>query len=136
MPIERKLRLLQIACILYVLVSFYFLDKYSSHSADSPMNPAQWFVVVGALHCAVVSFPLRSWLVRAPKEPRARAKSTAEKRWIAGNVVHLGYSTSVCVWVFVLQYLGGQTWIIRFLFAVSLLSLLVWTPGKRPMPAA
>ena len=103
---ERKLRVVQIACIAYVLVSFFVMARFAGPPSQV-MSWPQWFFTVIGLHCAVVSFPLRSRVIRGPKQPGTE-KLTPRKRWLAGNVIHLVYSTSVCIWVFVLQVLGRK----------------------------
>jgi len=131
---ERQLRLVQVACLLFVAVCI-FVRHLVKRETQSAITPTQWLVIVAAIWSAVSGFTGQRRIVSArTRSQRASRRSTPFSRWRAGHLMRLWTATIVALWALVLHEIGGPSRLVDTFFAVGLLLLLVWRPGASPTP--
>ena len=128
----RKLRIIQIVCIVYLLCLFVVVRELPANSGLSAMTAFKWIILAAALFCAVDGFYMQKRLLRAPRNPKLASKSTPAKRWMAANVARLAFAASVGLWGIVLHSLGGPDSLANSLIGLGLILLVIWRPGAVP----
>ncbi len=128
----RRLRFLQIACIVMLLVCVG-ASRLGRHEWRGKLTPAHYVMIVGAIWSAVSGFVLAHRIANRPTESRGpSAASTPFTRWRAGNIWRIWSATMVGAWALLLSEFAGPPWLVNVFFAVGLLLLLVWSPGAEP----
>jgi len=128
-----KLRIYQIICIVFVLLSSIFYIHLPKHPNRGAMTFGQWIVVLAAIYCGVMGFTMQRKLVRGINRNSGQASATTPLRLrMSGNLIRLASATAVCMWEFLLQVFGGPAWLVDTLFGMGLVLLLIWKPGSCP----
>jgi formate hydrogenlyase subunit 3/multisubunit Na+/H+ antiporter MnhD subunit len=128
----RKIRVFQIICIAFALFCFFIIHDLPAVSNSSAMTALQWIAIFGALYSAVMGFNMQKRILRVPRNQRTTVKSTPVSRWMAVNVLRLGFAISVCCWAMVLHFNGGPEWLASSMNGLGVLLLLVLRPGQVP----
>jgi hypothetical protein len=134
---ERQLRLVQLACILFLVVCILLLyfGVLGNRRPSATISVMQGFVVLLALWSAVSGFTFQRRLLSVRRRtPQPSTKSTPFTRWRAGHLFRLWSAMTVGLWGLVLYEIRGPLWIDGALFAVGLILLLIWRPGATPVP--
>src|ERR1700730_4105830 len=129
---ERHLRLVQVACLLFVAACILVrhLGKHETHDA---VTLTQWVVIAAAIWSAIAGFTVQSRIAKSrTQSQRISSSSTPFRRWRAGHLVRLWCATAVGGWALVLYDIGGPSWLVDTFFAIGLLLLLIWRPGATP----
>jgi len=127
----RDLRMVQVACILLALACGWLIHVTKGRSHDA--TPMHWFFVLAAIYCAVSGFTVQHKLIKRPAPVGKANAATLWSRWGAGNLMRLLMATSVSLWGAVLSAYRGPTWMAFTFFALGLVLLLIWTPGRTPV---
>jgi hypothetical protein len=134
--VARRLRFLQIACILMVLVCVG-ASRLARSEWRGKLTPVHYVMIVGAIWSAASGFTLQRRIANRPTESRRTpAASTPFARWRAGNIWRIWSATTVAGWALCLSEFAGQPWLVNSFFVLALLLLLLWTPGAVPVQAA
>lgn len=124
-----RLRLLQIACILLVLVCIWII-RVRHNRWDGTITPRHWLVIGCTVWTAISGFTLQRRIVN--RTPRTSRTSTPFTRWRAGHLLRLWTAMAVGMWALILSDFAGPPWLVRVFFVVSLLLLVAWMPGSVP----
>jgi hypothetical protein len=131
----RRLRFLQLACILMVLVCVG-ASRLGKREWRGKLTPIHYVMIVGAIWSATSGFTLQRRIANRPTESRrAAAASTPFTRWRAGNIWRIWSATMVGGWALCLSEFGGPPWLVNSFFVLGLLLLLLWRPGAAPAEA-
>ncbi|MGA1986756.1 MAG: hypothetical protein ABSG72_10845 [Candidatus Sulfotelmatobacter sp.] len=131
-----RLRILQWACILSVLACIW-VSRLGRHEWQGSLTTRHWIVIVLAIWSAISGFTLQRRIVNRPaRSKKAASPSTAFSRWRAGHAARLWMAATVGYWALLLCEFAGPPWLVNVFFGLSLLLLLVWTPGVVPDQAA
>jgi hypothetical protein len=133
-PPERQLRLVQVACALFLIACVLLIHfGHGNREPSAGMNFTQSLVIVAAIWSAVSGFTLQRRIVSAPKRSQAKsARSTPFSRWKNGHIARLWSATSVCMWGLIMYEIRGPSWIVDSLVAVGVILLVTWKPGASP----
>jgi len=100
---ERQLRLVQVACLLFVAVCI-FVRHLVKRETQSAITPTQWLVIVAAIWAAVSGFTGQRRIVSArTRSQRASRRSRPFSRLRAGHLMRLWTATTVALWALVLR---------------------------------
>ena len=132
-PTKRKLRVLQICCVIYALLLLVLLLRFPSHPSQGALTLAQWIAVLGAIFCAVDGFYMQRKFLRGKKrKTEDSCKSTPLQRWFLGNLMRFVFATAVCLWAYLLRNFRGPNRLVYTLYGVGIVLLLIWQPGNPP----
>lgn len=132
MSATARLRLVQIGCVLMVLASIW-VSRLGHHEWQGSLALCHWIVMVAALWAAISGFSLQRRIVnRSPSSRKASSISTAFTRWRAGHILRLWTAMTVGLSALLLSEFAGPPMMVNAFFGLSLLVLLVWTPGAVP----
>lgn len=126
-----RLRIVQVGSILMVLACLW-LSRLGNHEWQGALAPRHWLVMVAAIWSAISGFTLQRRIVNRPVNSRRPSKSTPFTRWRAGHIFRLWTAMTVGLGAGLLSEFSGPPMMVNLLFALSLLLLLVWTPGPIP----
>ena len=124
-----RLRLVQIAGIL-VLLECMRLSRSMGREWNGTLTAAHWFFIVTGVSAGILGFTVQRRIVNRQK--KSSSTSTPFNRWRAGNMVRLVMAYTVGLYGFCLSVFGGPPLAVHVLFALGLLLLLVWMPGRVP----
>jgi|SRR5580693_5197639 hypothetical protein len=128
---DGQMRIVQLACIFVLLLSFRLALRVEGSTHGSPIM--QWIIAFLALVCSMQGFSMQRRIVSGSSRNRQRSgRSTALTRWRAGNVARLAFATAVGLYGLLLSEFGGAPWMVNSLFAIALILLLIWKPGISP----
>lgn len=128
----RKLRIIQIVAVLYVLLLFLVLHAFPEPAEKAAMTPFKWIIILLACYCAVSARRLQKRFLRAPANPQAAVKSPPLRRWFAGNLIRMACTVAASLYGILLHFAGGPDWLAAGLIGLGLILLLIWNPGKPP----
>lgn len=126
-----RLRIIQVGCILMVL-GCVWVSRLGHHEWQGSLAPRHWFVIVAAIWGAISGFTLQRRLVGQPANSPSTSKSTPFTRWRSGDVFRLWTAMTVGLGGLLLGEFSGPPMMVNVLFMLSLLLLLIWTPGPVP----
>jgi hypothetical protein len=126
-----RLRIIQVGCILMVLGCIW-VSRSGHHEWQGSLEPRHWLVMVAAIWGAISGFTLQRRLVGQPVNSRRPSRSTPFTRWRAGHIVRIWTAMTVGLGALLLSEFSGPPMMVNVLFALSLLLLLIWTPGPIP----
>jgi hypothetical protein len=126
-----RLRIIQVGCILMVLGCIW-VSRSGHHEWQGSLAPRHWLVMVAAIWGAISGFTLQRRLVGQPVNSRRPSRSTPFTRWRAGHIVRIWTAMTVGLGALLLSEFSGPPMMVNVLFALSLLLLLIWTPGPIP----
>jgi hypothetical protein len=133
---ERRLRLVQASCILFIvlcLLLLHFGALGSLEPAGREIKLVQFLMIVGAIWSAIVGFTFQRKVNRTATRPRRpSAKSTPLSRWMVGHFMRLASGTSVGMWGLALYYFRASLWLVNTTLGAGLALLLIWKPGASP----
>jgi len=129
-----RLRQVQIACIL-LLLECVRLSRSMGHDSirhewNGTLTWVHWLLIVAAVWSAIVGFTTQRRI--AKRRGRTSSTSTPFTRWRAGHIARLWTATAVGLYGFCLGVFAGPPLLVNAFFALALLLLLVWTPGRAP----
>jgi hypothetical protein len=130
-----RLRVVQVGCALMVLAAIW-VSRLRNHEWQGSLGPRHWIVILAGIWTAISGFTLQRRIVNRPVSSRRTSKSTPFTRWRAGHIFQLCTAMSVGLWALLLSEYAGPPMIVNALFALSLLLLLIWTPGPVPDQAS
>jgi hypothetical protein len=131
-----RLRVVQVGCVLMVLASIW-VSRLGHHEWQVSLAPRHWIVMVAALWGAISGFTLQRRIVnRSGRCCRASSVSTPFTRWKTGHIFRFWTAMTVGLSALFLSEFAGPPMIVNAFFGLSLLLLLVWTPGAVPDWAA
>src|SRR5580698_9121344 len=119
----RRLRFLQIACILMLLLCFV-ASCLGRREWRGKLTPVHYGVIVGAIWSAVSGFTLSRRIANKPTESGMTSPdSTPFNRWRAGHIWRIWSATMVGGWALCLSELAGPPWLVNVFFALGLMVL-------------
>jgi len=126
---ERQPRIVQLGCALVLFECFRVAPTIRVTQTSTLVRS---IAIALAVSCAVNGFLAQHVVAGRPQTRRRFTRSTPFTRWRAGNLVRLLFATSVGLYGFILRVLGGPIWQGNCLFALAMILLSVWKPGRSP----
>jgi hypothetical protein len=130
----RDLRIVQVVCILLALSGALLIHMGKAGNRGA-VTPVHWFVALAAVYCAVSGFTFQRKMTQGTSRPQQMMKEpTPFSRWRVGHLMRLATATAVSLWGAVLSVYGALSWLAYALSGLGFLLLLIWTPGRIPIP--
>lgn len=126
---KARLRLGQVACIL-LLLECIRLSRSVRHEWKGSITLVHWLLIVGGVWSGILGFTIQRRIVNKVKQPSST--STPFTRWRAGHISRLWTATAVGLYGFCLSMFAGPLLAVNSLFALGVLLLLLWMPGRVP----
>jgi hypothetical protein len=131
---ERLMRIVKYAFIISVLL-FALVTIRPTRGMHPPQRLIQVIIAALALGDLVLGWNGRWFFAQlARANGRRTIESTPLNQWFAANVFSLAVMESCALFAIVLHFLGSSTTLVGLLFVCSLLALVVWNPGRPPVP--
>jgi hypothetical protein len=131
-PAIVKVRTMQVAFIISVVL-FFFVSRTFPPPVQKVNATFQWAIVSCAVFAVLSGFIVQRILRRVPNMPLSMIQSSDLLRpWFSGHVVRFATAESVAMFGLILRSLYGPSNVVTFLFAGSLLLLILWQPGEVP----
>ena len=114
---------------LFILVCYRIPSK-SPH----PASPALGLMLTAfALLDVAIGFLTPKYLATlAQRAPAGSQRSNSRQQWFSGCVLSLAFFTSSNLFALVLHFLNADVHLVELLFAVGMLSMILWSPGNPP----
>lgn len=130
---KRIVRILKYSFIvsgaLFILVC-YRMPSQSPHPAAPIVG---WVVTAFALLDVAIGFLAPKYLATlAQRAPAGSQRSNPRQQWFSGCVLSLAFFTSCNLFAVVLHFLNAGVHFVILLFAVGMLSMILWRPGNPP----
>ncbi len=133
-PPARVMRIIWFGFVLSGVMLIYIVVTIPDR-APGPMGPAvQIVLTVVALAAVALGFVMPRILRRAAGRARERQRGpSALNAWFRDNLVGLAWIYSCNLFAFVLHFFRARVGLVEILFAIGMISLLLWQPGSPPL---
>ncbi len=133
-PANFMMLVMKLAFIVSGLLIIFVVARVPSQAPQQPVSPAfEWAVTALAIIEDVIGLNgRRLYLWIAKRVPENALASTPVGRWMTANIFSLAFIESCILFGLVLHFMGANVRFVQLLFAVGILSLLFWSPGKPP----
>jgi hypothetical protein len=130
---EKQMRVIQICFVAYAVLLIGLAYYLPAHATQKPNAVFQIIFGLLAVLCAFGGLLFPKMIARAASKPMQSGKvATPVQRWRTGHILRFAFHVSIVLYGFVLHMLGGATWLVNSLFAIGLILLVYWKPGRVP----
>lgn len=133
-PAKFMMLVLKLAFIVSGLLFIVVVARVPTQTPQQPVSPAfEWAVtVLGIIEDVIGLNGRRLFLWLAKRAPGNAQASTPLGRWMTGNVMSLAFMETCILFGMVLHFVGARVRLVELLFAVGMISLVLWSPGTPP----
>lgn len=133
-PPARVMRIIWFGFVLSGVMLIYIVVTIPDR-APGPMGSAtQVILTLVALAAVFLGFLMPRILRRDARRAReGRTGPVALNAWFRDNLIGLAWIYSCNLFAFILHFFRAQVGLIELLFAVGMISLLLWQPGTPPV---
>lgn len=131
---QRSIHVMKLGFILFGVLLIYLVAKVPPAGSGN-LNPSMELVITFmALADVACGFWLARWLAGSVNRvSQENSQVTPAMRWRSAQVAGLSCISACNIFGFVLHMFGARQPFVVLLFAVGMLSLIIWNPGTPPI---
>lgn len=131
------MRIIWFGFVLSAVMLIYLVFVLPVRTPETAGITVETGITVVALVDVALGFLAQRFMARFTKPlSEGRQPATALNAWLSRNLVSIACIYSCILFAFVLHMLGARAGLVEFLFAVGMISLLLWQPGTPPVVQA
>lgn len=133
-PAKFMMLVLKLAFIVSGLLFIVVVARVPTQTPQQPVSPAfEWVITILAIADDIVGLCGRGLFRWIAKHTSPNGQASAPLRvWMTGNVFSLALMQSCILFGMVLHFVGARVRLVELLFAVGMISLVLWSPGTPP----
>jgi len=129
----RRIQFIKLGFILFGVLLIYLAAKVPPAGSANLSPTIELAITFMAITDVACGFWLAKWLIsNVNRGGASKPQSAVAMRWRSAQVAGLSCISACNLFAFVLHMFNGRQPFIVLLFAVGMLSLIIWNPGTPP----